>query len=287
MNIDFYVPAQGSQEWKEWRRTRIGASDVPIIMGISPWKTPRQLYFEKIEGTEQPMTPAMIRGMAMEDKARDHYELLSGRTVIKQTLVSEERPYMIASFDGLTMCCKYAVEIKCPGESAHKLAIDGIIPEYYLPQLQAQMYVGRLESIDYFSYRDTGILIECERDDEYIKEIVKKVDEFYSYLTSRNPPPMTDRDYTIRYDDRWYKLSDRYTQIDTEIKKLESEKEQIRKELIIESSEMNSSGNGISVTKFMRKGRIIYEQIPELKEVDLEKHREPPTESWIIRIDKP
>ena len=41
---------QQSEEWLEFRRSRIGASDAPIIMGVSPWKTHYKLWVEKIQG---------------------------------------------------------------------------------------------------------------------------------------------------------------------------------------------------------------------------------------------
>ena len=44
---------QGTPEWLEFRRTMVMASDSPVIMGVSPWKTPLQLYHEKVNGTQQ------------------------------------------------------------------------------------------------------------------------------------------------------------------------------------------------------------------------------------------
>ena len=50
---------QGSPEWLTYRRTHIMASDAPILMLESPYKTVRDLYLEKTYGTEQVCTPAM------------------------------------------------------------------------------------------------------------------------------------------------------------------------------------------------------------------------------------
>ncbi len=35
-------------DWLEYRRKGIGGSDVAAIFGVSPWKTGRELYYEKI-----------------------------------------------------------------------------------------------------------------------------------------------------------------------------------------------------------------------------------------------
>lgn len=38
---------QGSAEWLALRRTKITASDAGVITQLNPWKTPRDLFFEK------------------------------------------------------------------------------------------------------------------------------------------------------------------------------------------------------------------------------------------------
>ena len=43
---------QKSEEWLDWRKKGIGSSDAPIIMGVSPWKTPFELWEEKT-GTQR------------------------------------------------------------------------------------------------------------------------------------------------------------------------------------------------------------------------------------------
>ena len=38
------------KEWKEYRYQGIGGSDTAAVFGISPWKTARDLYEEKVSG---------------------------------------------------------------------------------------------------------------------------------------------------------------------------------------------------------------------------------------------
>ena len=35
------------EEWLNWRKKGIGGSDVAAVLGISPWKTRRDLFYEK------------------------------------------------------------------------------------------------------------------------------------------------------------------------------------------------------------------------------------------------
>ncbi len=52
---------QHSNEWLELRKNKIGASDAPIIMKVSPWKTPYRLWEEKLGLTECVSNQAMKR----------------------------------------------------------------------------------------------------------------------------------------------------------------------------------------------------------------------------------
>ena len=39
---------QGTSEWLENRKNHIGASDAPVVMGVSPWDTPYKLWENKL-----------------------------------------------------------------------------------------------------------------------------------------------------------------------------------------------------------------------------------------------
>ena len=38
----------GNEEWLSYRRRGIGGSDAAAILGISPWRTARDLYYDKL-----------------------------------------------------------------------------------------------------------------------------------------------------------------------------------------------------------------------------------------------
>ena len=65
-------------EWKQFRRTHIGASDAPIIMGESPWSTPLKLYEQKIFGFELEENRYMSRGKELEPIALEAFEKDTG-----------------------------------------------------------------------------------------------------------------------------------------------------------------------------------------------------------------
>ena len=53
---------QQTDEWLEMRRNKIGASDAPIIMEVSPYKKPNQLMEDKLTGAVMAKSQAMQRG---------------------------------------------------------------------------------------------------------------------------------------------------------------------------------------------------------------------------------
>ncbi|MCJ7483244.1 MAG: YqaJ viral recombinase family protein, partial [Thermodesulfovibrionales bacterium] len=38
---------QSTEEWLSWRRNGIGASDAPVVMGLSPWQKAGELLLLK------------------------------------------------------------------------------------------------------------------------------------------------------------------------------------------------------------------------------------------------
>ena len=65
---------QGSAEWHEHRRKYRNASETPVVLGVSPWLTPYQLWQQKLGLIEPEVTPAMLRGTQLEPAARAAYE---------------------------------------------------------------------------------------------------------------------------------------------------------------------------------------------------------------------
>jgi putative phage-type endonuclease len=184
------IPTQNTPFWLEWRRSKIGASDAPIIMQISPWTTPLQLWEQKLGLVEQKaMNFAMKRGHDLEDQARREFEKMTGLIVFPEVVQHPKIDYMVASFDGIDLFGKNIVEIKCPGKKDYQCALDGKIPEKYYPQLQHQIEVSGLEKSYYFSFNGLeGKVLEIYRDDKYIEELLRKESEFWDCVQNFREP---------------------------------------------------------------------------------------------------
>lgn len=277
---------QQSNEWLELRKNKIGASDAPVIMHVSPWKTPYQLWEEKLGLKESFSSYAMKRGLEMEERAREAFEKETGLVVFPQVLFHKEHEWMMASLDGIDIEGKNIVEIKCPGKVDHEIALSGNIPEKYFPQLQHQMAICELDKAYYFSYSDNSSkVIVVNRDESYIKNMICKEVEFYDCVQNLTAPRMIERDFIQKEDDIWIETAAKWKQIKNQMTQLEKEEEDLRNSLICMSGKSNCKGGGIKLSKIVRKGSIDYKAIPELKEIDLEKYRKTPIEMYRLEND--
>ena len=279
---------QNTPEWLEMRKSKVGASDAPIILGVSPWKTPFQLWEEKLGLSAPPqMNNAMRRGHELEPIARQAYIDHTGNYVEPSVEFHQEHKWMMASLDGVTPDKSIAVEIKCPGKVDHALAAQGEIPQKYFAQLQHQLAVLNLNNLHYFSYKDGEYhLIDVPRDEKYIKKMIEKEQKFWDCLQNFDPPALIEKDFFVREDKEWSTLALEWNN-NNQILKEAKEKEKILRESLIQlSKNKNTRGCGIRVQKIIRNGAIDYGSIPEIQGVHLEKYRKPSTVSWRFDSEK-
>ncbi len=138
-------------EWEQMRKEKIGASDAPVLMGISPYDTPYSLWQKKLDLIPQTtMTRPMERGYTLEPLAREQVEQQIGQSLRPRVKFHDSIPWMMATLDGLSEDEKTLVEIKCPGATDHQTALSGHIPEKYFPQVQHQLEVCQIEKGYYF-----------------------------------------------------------------------------------------------------------------------------------------
>ncbi len=274
---------QGSEEWLEFRRSKIGASDAPIIMGDSPWKSAYQLWEEKLGLRENAVNGAMRRGLEMEEEARQEFEKQTGLVVFPSVEIHREHEWMIASLDGIDIERKNIVEIKCPGKQDHECAMDGAVPTKYYAQLQHQMEGTGLDKCHYFSYhRNSSKVLEVKRDKDFLKTLIQKELDFLKCVQELTAPELSDSDYSWRNDDVWQVTVTEWKSIQEQLQDLEKRDRELRAALVTMCNGSNSQGAGVHVRRFLRKGNVDYSQIPELQDVDLEKYRKKPTEYWRI-----
>ncbi len=165
---------QGTDAWLEWRYSGIGASEASTVMGDNRFESPAELLNKKLNRLRTEPNEKMRLGTALEPEARERYVQETGIVVEPRCLQSKEHSWLIASMDGISETYDHAVEIKC-GKSAYGQAQKGHVPSYYYGQLQHQLMITGLGSIDYWCYWPgcEGILQTVGRDDSYIERLFR------------------------------------------------------------------------------------------------------------------
>jgi putative phage-type endonuclease len=281
---------QGTQEWLDMRKNYIGASDAPILMGVSPFKrsdglkkTPYVLWMEKLDLLPADKdNPAMKYGREMEESARQAYEEMVGDYVAPKICFHKEINYLMASLDGLSLDGTLAVEIKNANSLDHHLAKTKKVPDKYYPQVQQQMACADLEWMQYFSYhKGEGVVVDVLRDEDYLEELYAKEKEFWDCVKNFKAPALTSNDYHEK-DDKWYAQALKLLEVKQKRKELEAAEEEMEGMLREMSEGKNSFFKDVRYTSSLRKGNIDYKKIPELKGIDLEGYRKSSSYTWTI-----
>lgn len=283
--------SQGTSEWLEWRRQGIGASDVAAILGLSPWKTARQLWLEKT-GREVVETSnhATSRGHWLEVKARAQYELLADCEMPPALVIHPDYPFMRVSLDGWAPELRRVLEIKCPGTADHEAALAGRVPEKYVAQLQFQLFVTGAEVAHYFSFDgESGTIVEVKADSELQRTIRDAVIDFWTrnVLGDLEPDPAA-RDFVHVTEDQAVRLFSEYRRISVEIQTLESRAAELKKEILSRYGAIHPRLKcaGVEMVRSKRVGAVDYGSIPALEGIDLDAYRKPASEVVTIRTTK-
>jgi putative phage-type endonuclease len=173
-------------EWLQFRSRGLGASEIGTLMGVNSWKSPAELYYQKIGLIPQKVEPniPMFMGTILEKTVAEIFEYWDGddesmlRNYESQTkvrtlyepvgyVVNPEYPHLFFSPDRLQIKTKNLrirdgrinlenveaiIEIKTISGWSSKQWEGGIPPSYYL---QLQTYLMGLAL-------DTGYLVSLE-----------------------------------------------------------------------------------------------------------------------------
>jgi len=279
------------QEWLEERKKFIGASDVGIIMGVAKWKlsdgrtkTPHLLWQEKLGLENLSCDNVATRyGRQMEEPARLVYEEAMGELFPPVCIKNNKFPHLMVSLDGMNEAGTKAVEIKNVCLNDHQEAREGGVPSKYYPQVQMQLLVTELDSIDYFSFHNgEGAKVTVERDRSYLGVLEDKLETFWQYVQNLEEPPLTDDDYILR-DSHWESLAKDLYAIKRKKQEISKKEKELEGQLRNLSGDNNSCHGEFFYTRTSCSGGIDYESIPVLQGMDLNKFRKPSHSRWTIR----
>jgi len=133
---------QNTPEWLAWRRTGIGASDTPKILGLSTHGDMLDVFIEKVYGVENEDTYILNKGHEIEEQVRANYQITGDGDFPKacrqkkvvptknQRIIEsiDDKEWLLASADGWNEEKRIGLEIKYTGE-------ENMNPETEVPML--------------------------------------------------------------------------------------------------------------------------------------------------------
>lgn len=288
MNIE-----QGTPEWLSLRKGRITASKIPVIMGLSPYQTPRQLWEEEL-GFRPPKEtkPHMLEGLEREAEMASFFEQQNGVKVKPDVVFHKTNSKFMASLDGINEDRTIITEYKNNNKEYHERARKGSPVEFHVLQMQWQMFCEgqNVRSVHYVSRNgEEKIVVVVYRDDSTISQLETAAIEFLRMIDDLEEPPLIDADYAdLSLDEELNDLLRRYKQVKDEERKLSSLSEKLKKNIISRAGDRNCRGTAWKLSKIIRKGNIDYTTALEEMKMDLsqfERFRKASITTYKIIID--
>jgi len=197
------------EEWLEYRRRGIGGSDAAAILGVSPFATARDLYYDKLkvvsyEDGESNWVQKKV-GHLLEDLVAEIFHVKTGFEIyqVKKMFYHPVYTYMLADIDYFIRLPngKTAIlEIKTTNYNAKdNWWLDGeeTIPAYYESQGRHYMAVMDVDRCFfcclYGNNEQESIIRDMQRDLAYEDEMIFLEQNFWeNHVLTRTPPPYTE-----------------------------------------------------------------------------------------------
>lgn len=276
--VEFELGQSGG-EWHSWRSAGIGASDISVIMGSNPYKTPYQLWEEKCGyGKETVLNDAMKHGIRNEHKARTWLNRQNQLNLQPLCIEDEEFSFMKASLDGYDDNLKVMAEIKCPisEKTLNRAAFQQAVHNYWYDQVLWQIMLAKPQRafIALWDYRhETCITIEIAANKERINEMREKAKEFWHCVKLGKPPAMQKGDYKEIEDPQLALWLEEYLEADEKEKAHKALKNDLKDKIVSFGEDHSFMSCGFKITKVGPRAYLNKEQM-ELDGIDLEKYTE-------------
>lgn len=184
---------QRSDAWFKQRENKLTSSDAGTVLGINPYQKPHEVLFKKCGHDFNPFVGniATRHGQKYEDEAISKYCKLTGQVNFNFGLIqyedvhnNKEYPWLAGSPDGIAIdktdqsARPILLEVKCPYRRKIKM---GEIPEYYVPQVQLNMFICNVEVADFIEYvpPETMNIVRVYKDNEWLSRNLKVLDAFW------------------------------------------------------------------------------------------------------------
>ena len=165
------------------RNVYVGGSDIPTILGINKYKKQDELALEKAGLVEREfITNQYIQfGNILEPQIRDYINAVNQTNFVEETYIDEKKAIR-SNVDGIDKEENILLEIKTHGASP-TMKVYEVQMQLYMYQSGAEVgwlaLYKRPKDFDIEFDRNNLRIVEIERDEELIQDILNKVEAFW------------------------------------------------------------------------------------------------------------
>lgn len=229
-------------EWAQERRASIGASEMPAVLGMSPYSTPLDVYKHK-HGVDRPFDPLLsFIGHKSESIIADWVHEFSGVDVeLKPAFMARSvgYPFIHASFDRVSYDPFMTWQFKTASAYVGHKWDDGV-PDDIRVQVQTEMLVAGTERaavVVWIGGRDFRLFWE-DRDDRFIREhLIPAAEDMWRRVLQGDPPPVstvaevnevTTEDRPVDLSETAFETLERITVLNSDIQAQEKERDALK-----------------------------------------------------------
>lgn len=189
--------------WLARRRKGITASDVPAILGLSPWATQLDVWLAKVSPEPEERAYRYDRGHALERPLADEYARTRHAIIERPPMLiaHPDHPMLLASLDWMAhlVDARESVALECKTSNQWEEWADNDLPDMYVAQALMQ---AAITGHDVVVFADVNGRLEerrVPRDPDWEADVIPTLLAWWDdYVVTRTPPPLHEfRDYPL------------------------------------------------------------------------------------------
>ena len=198
------------EQWLEYRRKGIGGSDAAAVLGISPFRTGRDLYYDKLNIVTADDAENWVQlevGTLLEPLVAKIFAYKTGYKIYRRPFMFQHPlyPWMLADLDYMVELpdgTTAILEIKTTNYNAKDnwwYNGEEIVPIYYESQGRHYMAVMNIDRVYfcclYGNSEDEAMIRRIDRDMAYEEELIALERDFWeNHVLTKTPPPYVEAD---------------------------------------------------------------------------------------------
>lgn len=184
------ITLKTNEDWLKFRKTGIGASEGAAVLGMSAWRSPIEVYADKISPDIKNYESEKMRiGKMMEPIIAEMFEKETGKKTVEKplTVIQSDIPYLYCTPDRYIGEYEY-LELKNTG--FYNCKEDDEVPVEYFIQCQHSMLVAGVDNWNLAVLYNGNQFkhIRIDRDNELHKFMLEEYAKFWDLVQKRIPP---------------------------------------------------------------------------------------------------